>query len=54
MRAEELKEPLRHFKKEFTSTVDEVKSSIKPGSDSSLAEQEKAASADEGNGVDQH
>ena len=28
MRAEELKEPLKHFEKEFKSTVDEVKSGI--------------------------
>ena len=28
MRAEELKEPLRHFEKELKSTVDEVKSSV--------------------------
>ena len=30
MRAEELKEPLRHFEKELKSTVDEVKSSVSP------------------------
>ena len=28
MRAEELKEPLRHFEKELKSTVDEVKSGV--------------------------
>ena len=28
MRAEELKEPLRHFEKEVKSTVDEVKSGV--------------------------
>ena len=30
MRAEELKEPLRHFEKELKSTVDEVKSGVSP------------------------
>lgn len=31
MRAEELKEPLRHFEKELKSTVDEIKSGVSPG-----------------------
>jgi len=30
MRAEELKEPLRHFEKELKSTVDQVKSGVNP------------------------
>ena len=30
MRAEELKEPLRHFEKELRTTVDEVKSGVSP------------------------
>ncbi len=32
MRAEELKEPLRHFEKELKSTVDQVKSGASPAS----------------------
>ena len=31
MRAEELKEPLRHFEKEFKSTVEDVKSGVSDG-----------------------
>jgi len=30
MRAEELKEPLRHFEKEFKTTIDDVKASVNP------------------------
>jgi len=30
MRAEELKEPLRHFEKELKSTVDDIKSGVNP------------------------
>jgi sec-independent protein translocase protein TatB len=30
MRAEELKEPLKHFESEFKSTVDQVKSGLSP------------------------
>jgi sec-independent protein translocase protein TatB len=30
MRAEELKEPLKHFEKEMKTTVDQVKSSVNP------------------------
>jgi len=30
MRAEELKEPLRHFEKELKGTIDEVKSNVNP------------------------
>jgi len=52
MRAEELKEPLRHFEKEFKSTVDDVKSSVNPGAVSKPIDQPKAPAADENDGVD--
>jgi sec-independent protein translocase protein TatB len=52
MRAEELKEPLRHFEKEFKSTVDDVKSSVNPGGSSKTTGQPKPPAADESNGVD--
>ena len=52
MRAEELKEPLRHFEKEFKSTVDDVKSSVNPGSGSKATDQPKAPAADGSDGVD--
>ena len=51
MRAEELKEPLRHFEKEFKSTVDDVKSSVHPDSASGPDDQAKTAAADGSNGV---
>ena len=51
MRAEELKEPLRHFEKEFKSTVDDVKSSVNPGSASEVSDQAKTASADGSDGI---
>jgi sec-independent protein translocase protein TatB len=43
MRAEELKEPLRHFEKELKSTVDEVKSGVSPGNKPGPATPEPAA-----------
>ena len=52
MRAEELKEPLRHFEKEFKSTVDDVKSSMNPGSGSEPTDPAKATKADNSDGVD--
>ena len=51
MRAEELKEPLKHFEKEIKSTVDEVKSgvnSIRDFNPASPESAEKPDSADDG------
>jgi sec-independent protein translocase protein TatB len=42
MRAEELKEPLRHFEKEMKSTIDEVKSGVNPVSQPGPATPEAA------------
>jgi sec-independent protein translocase protein TatB len=56
MRAEELKEPLRHFEKELKSTVDEVKSGInpisKPAPVTPAAAGNPAAGPDGNDGVD--
>ena len=52
MRAEELKEPLRHFEKELKSTVDDVKASVNPGSGGKATDQPKAPAADGSDGVD--
>jgi len=52
MRAEELKEPLKHFEKEIKSTVDEVKSgvdSIKNFNPDNPDSAEKPDSPDDGN-----
>jgi sec-independent protein translocase protein TatB len=52
MRVEELKEPLRHFEKEFKSTVDDVKSSINPESGNGRSDPTKTTAADSSDGVD--
>jgi sec-independent protein translocase protein TatB len=46
MRAEELKEPLKHFEKEIKSTVDEVKSGVDSIRNFNPAEPESAAKPD--------
>src|SRR5210317_2142 len=51
MRAEELKEPLRHFEKEFKATVDEVKSSVNPGNAGEGTDQAETAAADGSDGI---
>jgi sec-independent protein translocase protein TatB len=51
MRAEELKEPLRHFEKELKSTVDDVKSSVNPDGANGLTDQAGATAADGSNDV---
>lgn len=46
MRAEELKEPLRHFEKELKTTIDDVKSGVNPVSKPSPATPEPATKPD--------
>jgi sec-independent protein translocase protein TatB len=46
MRAEELKEPLKHFEKEIKSTMDEVKSGVDSIRNFNPAEPESAAKPD--------
>jgi sec-independent protein translocase protein TatB len=50
MRAEELKEPLRHFEKELKTTIDDVKSGVNPVSKPSTATPEPAAKPDVNDG----
>lgn len=49
MRAEELKEPLRNFQKEFKSTVDEVKSGVSPVSGAAQPDTTAVTKPDENN-----
>jgi sec-independent protein translocase protein TatB len=53
MRAEELKEPLRHFEKELKSTVDEVKSSVSGSNDTKPAKTPAASAGDVSDDADQ-
>ncbi|MCW8873101.1 Sec-independent protein translocase protein TatB [Pseudomonadota bacterium] len=50
MRAEELKEPLRHFEKELKTTIDDVKSGVNPVSKPSPSPPEPAAKPDVNDG----
>jgi sec-independent protein translocase protein TatB len=50
MRAEELKEPLRHFEKELKTTIDDVKTGVNPASKPGPATPEPAAKPDVNDG----